>query len=160
GLYRAPLVIKNSDETKKLWSGTIWMCYSRTWQESAKIGMITHKFQVWRFLLNGDLVNTADAGDSPCPVPPCAKDFKAVHFWGYIDYAYDFVTAAYSTAWTLNHECDMIHHIEGQPRGTKSGTDPVSYHPDRSYAFVGPAVGFLVDPAVPDELAVGPGGFH
>lgn len=122
-------------------SGPMRMWYARTWVET---GAGTN-FQVWRFLVNGDLRATAIAGPSPCPVPKCAPAFNnAVHVTGYVDYAMDCSTGAFSNAWMLNHDCDRIDHAPGFPRAG-------NFHKERTYSFVGPAAGFNITPTGPTE---------
>lgn len=124
-----------------LWSGVIRMAYARTWYETGP----GSDYQVWRFLTNGDLRPTAAAGATPCPVPPCAAAFNnKVHFTGYVDYAMDCVTGAFTSAGALGHEVDSVDHFAGFPR---SGT----FHATRSYDFVWPAAGFT-----PETLAFWP----
>src|SRR5688572_28639846 len=67
GVYNSKLRLRNAAGVIA-WSGDLRMHYSRTWLET---GANTN-FQVWRFLVNGDLVPTTAAGGMPCPVPPCA----------------------------------------------------------------------------------------
>jgi hypothetical protein len=123
------------------WQGALNFTYSRTWFESAP----TTRYQVWRFLLNGDLLPTAAAGLPPCPVPKCAPlNGNRVRFTGYIDYALDCTTGAFSFAWMLTHVCDFIDHDPAFPRGG-------AFHPDRAYTFVGPGVGFVPGPVQPIE---------
>src|SRR5262249_16828044 len=47
------------------WSGRLFLWYSRTW---GAFGAGT-RFQIWRFLVNGDLAPQPLAGTPPCPVP-------------------------------------------------------------------------------------------
>lgn len=123
------------------WRGTLRLQYSRTWVEAGP----GTGFQVWRFLVNGELNPTAAAGPIPCPVPSCAPVFNnRVRWTGYIDYARDCATQAWSQAWMLNHECDFIDHAPGFPRAG-------AFHPDRSYTFVGPAAGFVPATGLPVE---------
>ena len=121
------------------WKGRVDMTYSRTWMETDISGV---DMQVWRFLVNARLAPTADAGTPPCPVPTCAATFPKVFFSGYIDYVRDCGAGAWSIAWMLTHNCDAIDHVAGFPRAG-------SFHPDRAYTFVGPALGFAVGPIQP-----------
>lgn len=123
------------------WRGTMWMQYARTWLENNA----GQQFQVWRFLVNGELNPTAAAGAPPCPVPACAPAFNnRVRWTGYIDYAQDCANLTFNHSWMLNHECDAIDHAPGFPR---AGT----FHPDRSFTFVAPAAGFVPNPNLPVE---------
>jgi len=128
-----------------IWSGVMRMWYARTWGEIGTSGAVD---QVWRFLVNGDLVPTSAAGSPPCPVPPCAASFgNRVRFTGYIDYCMDCSTPppnSFSYAWMLNHECDRLDHRAGYGR---AGT----FHKNRSYTFVGPSAGFVPNPSLPVE---------
>ena len=123
------------------WRGRLRAQYSRTWLElDSTVGA---EYQVWRFLLFGDM--RPSPGPDPCPVPPSAAAHgNRVKFTGYIDVAVHCATGERSYAWMLTHACDAIDHITGFPRG---GT----FQPDRSYTFVGPGAGFVVSPIVPGE---------
>ena len=124
-----------------LWRGLMRLLYSRTWQETDASG---GQVQVWRFLVNGDMIATSAAGLSPCPVPPCQAAFGKVRFTGYIDYAETCSTGNVETAWMLTHGCDLIDHAPNFPR---SGF----FHPNHSYTFVGPSAGFAICPIQPAE---------
>lgn len=127
------------------WKGRVRLLYSRTWLETAPGGV---GLQVWRFLVNGDLIPRSGL-PVPCPVPPCVTAFGGrVRFTGYIDYAQDCITEAWQFAWMLNHSCDLIDHHPGFPRAG-------AFHPDRAYTFVGPAAGFVPAPLLPFEGTVG-----
>jgi len=130
-VYVSRYTLKNgSGDTT--WSGVMRMIYSRTWYESSA----TANYQVWRFLVNGDLRATAAAGAAPCPVPPCAASFSGkVHFTGYVDYARDCATGTFSTAGAIGHGLDFVDHFGS---GNRGGT----FHADRDYDFVWPAAGF------------------
>ncbi len=128
------------------WKGRLRRLYSRTWLETDDAG---NTLQVWRFLLNGDLVPTTAAGPIPCPVPPCAPAHaNRVRFTGYLDYAQDCGTDVFEEAWMLTHSCDFIDHHAGFPRAG-------AFHPDRAYTFVGPAAGFVPGPVQPIEATAG-----
>lgn len=124
-----------------LWTGPMRMWYSRTWFESD--GGV-QRYQVWRFLVNGDLRALLAAG-TPCPIPTCAAAFGGrVHYRGYVDYAVDCATGVFSMAWALDHGCDRLHHAPGYPR---AGV----FHARRSYTMVGPLAGFVATTALPIE---------
>ena len=124
------------------WTGKLRRQYSRTWIEVDPGGTT---YQVWRFLVNGDMTPTALAGPVPCPVPPCAPAFGGrVRFTGYLDYAKNCATGIFHNAWMISHVCDPIDHNPGFPRGGM-------FHPDRSYTFVGPSAGFVPGPIQPIE---------
>lgn len=124
------------------WRGRMRMNYSRTWFE---IGAANNTYQVWRFLVNGDMRPTTAAGAIPCPVPSCVAVHNKARYSGYVDYALDCNTGDWSSAWMLTHACDKVEHVAGFPRGTGP------YHPDRSFTFVGPAAGFAPTPMVAGE---------
>jgi hypothetical protein len=146
GVRESSLRIMDAAGVNK-WFGRMYLTYSRTWQETGPTGDL----QVWRFLVNGDMHPTAAAGGSPCPVPPCVtQNGNRARFTGYIDYAQN-CNAQWQMAWMLTHACDQIDHNPGFPRGG-------SYHPDRSYSFVGPGVSFAPGPLQPTEG--GGGGFE
>jgi len=114
------------------WSGSFNVMYSRTWYE----GNSATPTQVWRYLVNGDMI-PASLAAGPCAVPPCSTGSNArVRFSGYIDYAVDCLTGVRSNAWMITHGCDAVDHAPGYPR---AGV----FHPDRYYTFVGPSVGFV-----------------
>ena len=124
-----------------LWSGVLRAHYVRNWQSLDP----TSVKGVWRFLLNGDLRPSAQflacCGAAPTRMPQCRGAFQnRVYFSGYIDYAFDCTTSQWDGVWALDHECDAIAHVPGTAR-------PGNFHPTRSYTFVGPATGFVVDPA-------------
>lgn len=114
--------------------GMMQLSYSRTWLEAGIPGQL---LQVWRYLVNGDM-RVVSSSATPCGIPPCAVPHsKLIRFTGYIDWAYDCATGQYSAAWMLTHACDAIDHAAGSPRAG-------SFHPGRSYTFVGPGAGFVV----------------
>lgn len=142
GWYQATLLIQNGSSLA--WSGTLHMSYSRTWLEAVVPGTVS---QVWRYLVNGDLKSLTPSG-FPCGSPNCAPSTGGlVRFTGYIDYMRDCGSGVVSQAWMLMHACDGIDHALGFPRAG-------SFHPNRSYAFVGPAAGFV--PGAGSTLEAGP----
>ena len=134
------------------WRGRVSVQYSRTWREEDSSG---DSLQVWRYLANGDLRATAAAGVSPCPVPPCAAAHSGrVRFTGYVDMARRCVPPGTPApppeyAWMLTHACDAIDHQPGFPRAG-------SFHPDRTYTFLGPAAGFVPTPMQSIEAGASP----
>ncbi|MFO0985570.1 MAG: hypothetical protein U1E76_28190 [Planctomycetota bacterium] len=68
-----------------------------------------------------------------------------MRFTGYLDYAMDCATSAFSHAWMLSHVCDFLDHDPAFPRGGV-------FHPDRAYTFLGPAAGFVPGPLQPVEF--------
>jgi len=126
-----------------IWRGRLRLTYSRTWEERDPVN--STRYQVWRFLVNGDLRHTSAAGAPPCPVPSCASAHqRRVRQTGYVDWALDCSTQKWSNSWMLTHACDKFEHIGGFPRGG-------GFHPERSFSFVGPAAGFVVSAMTPIE---------
>lgn len=132
GWYTTNVVLLQASAIR--WFGTLHASYSRTWME----GAAPKTYQVWRYLVNGDLRPVGPAG--PCAVPACATAFgNRVRFTGYIDYAQDCSTSGGLTehAWMLTHACDAIDHAPGYPRAG-------AFHANRFYTFLGPRLGFVV----------------
>lgn len=129
------------------WQGGFNVHYARTWLETGTTP--GSQVQVWRFLLNGDMRPYTSA-PGPCAAPPCAPlNFWRVRFTGYVDFARDCATGVVQNAWMLTHACDSIDHDTGYARG---GT----FHPDRYYTFVGPALGFVPGPTLAQEIGFAP----
>ncbi len=142
GWYQSSVQIVNGSALQ--WTGTLHMSYSRTWLEAVVPGTVS---QVWRYLVNGDLKTPSTSG-FPCGTPSCAASFLGrVRFTGYIDYVRDCTSGVVSQAWMLMHACDGIDHAPGFPRAG-------SFHPNRSFALVGPSFGF--SPGTGATLEAGP----
>jgi len=125
------------------WSGAMRVWYSRTWFESSNEG---RDLQVRRYLVNGDLTALVAAPGLACGVPVCAASFaNKIHVSGYIDVAAFCGSGLTFIAWALNHDCDMISHVAGYPRGG-------SFHGTLSWTFVGPAAGFVPSTGVAPEV--------
>lgn len=130
---------------EQIWKGTLRAQYSRNWQETDASG---DTIGVWRFLLNGDFRPTAyllslPVATNPAIVPPCSPSFgNNFYVAGFIDYALNCTTGTWTAAWSINHECDPIHHAPGSARPAP----PLGFHPRRSYAWVGPGATFVADP--------------
>src|SRR5262249_28503243 len=128
-LIRATVRTCNASNRIVLWSGLMRAQYSRTWGE-------TQGFQVWRFLVNGDLVPSpfllSRYGRNACAVAPCAAaNQNHIHVSGFVDYALACGSGRFDVALALGHECDRYEH---------SGTArPGTFHPTRAYAWVAPA---------------------
>lgn len=123
------------------WTGAVSTFYARTWVENDGDG---RQYQVWRFLTNGNMRALAAAGAAPCPVPACAASFGGrVHFFGHLDVAEECASGQRFLAFSFDHDCDEYHHRAGYAR---AGT----FHPDRSFTFVGPSAGFVPDPVMPN----------
>jgi len=153
GVYLIQFKIKTCGSNQVLWQGKMRAHYARNWLENDPGGNV---YGVWRFLLNGDLKSTAfllgsSAGTNPNVVPACRASFGGIYVGGYVDYAFDCNNATWTAAWTLNHDCDKIHHQAGSPRPAPSS----GFHPTRSFTFLGPGAGFVVDSAT-TPTPVGP----
>jgi hypothetical protein len=135
GVYDLRFRVKICGTPTFLYNGVLKAFYSRTWNEFPVAGATP--IQVWRFVVNGDLLPTA-ALTGICRKPPCtnAGNFTRVYFSGYMDYAFDCASGAWSVAFAISHECDAIHHPPGSAR-------PGVFHPTRSYSIVGPGTGFV-----------------
>ena len=110
--------------------------YSRTWIEFPIPG--TPPIQVWRFLVNGDLVySPSTAAGAGCPVPLSALPplNLPVHYVGNVDYAFNCGTGAWQIAYTLTHWCPTESHapFSQRPLAVAAGWAKRTYH------FVGPA---------------------
>ena len=123
------------------WRGRMNMNYSRTWFET---GNNNETYQVWRFLVNGDMRPIDVLGSPPCTIPSCSQAFNRVRFTGYVDWALECNSGKWSNAWMLTHACDRVDHAPNFPRQGM-------FHPGRSYTFVGPAAGFSLTLPVPGE---------
>ncbi len=141
GVYVINFQIRTCGSNQLLWRGNIRAHYARNWQEFDPVRV----HGVWRFLLNGDLVPqpVIASNTNPNIRPPCIVNFGRAYFSGYIDYALDCsVPGSWSVAWVLDHDCDRTTHVSGTARVIAAGS-----HRNRSYTFVGPSAGFVVDPA-------------
>ena len=123
------------------WRGKMRLNYSRTWME---MDVNQQTYQVWRFMVTGDMFPTAAAGTTPCPVPSCTVNFGRAKHTGYVDWALNCDNNTWSNAWMLTHACDRIDHDPAFPRGG-------AFHPGRSFTFVGPAASFVLGPVFPGE---------
>lgn len=134
GWYTSSLTLNQG--SIPMWRGTMTLTYSRTWAEMPNPNV---RYQVWRYLVNGDL-RAMNVNPGPCGMPPCCPpNGNRMRVTGYIDYARSCTTGAfqYQTAWMLTHACDSIDHVAGFPRAG-------AFHPGRFYSFVGPSAGFNV----------------
>lgn len=142
GWYTSALVLNQGGNP--MWQGTMTLTYSRTW---AEVASTTTTYQVWRYLVNGDLRAT-NANPGPCGLPPCCPaNGNRMRVTGYIDYARTCTAGAvqFEEAWMLTHGCDSIDHVAGFPRAG-------AFHPGRFYTFVGPSAGFSVGAGSTVEL--------
>lgn len=122
------------------WTGGVRATYSRTWFESTSAG--TAPMTVWRFIINGDLVPTNNVPNNNCERPASLNNYSRVYFSGHIDYALNCATNTWSVAWSLNHECDAVHHSPISARPAPAA----GFDPGKSFSIVGPAAGFVVAP--------------
>jgi hypothetical protein len=123
-------------------NGSFNLTYSRTWSEDSN----TSKYwQVWRFLVNGDLRYSMSAGNPSLSVPACAVRHQGrVRYTGYVDWAVNCSTGEWSNSWMLTHAPDEFEHVPGHPR--EGG-----FHCARAFTFVGPANGFIANSLLPTE---------
>ena len=126
-----------------MWRGRLKFVYSRTWLERDTV--TGNDYQVWRYLVNGDMKPGPATTAVPCPRPPClASTGNRAKFSGYVDYVEVCGSGMREYAWMVTHACDAIDHQPGFVRGGV-------FHPDRSYTFVGPGSTFSVSNAGPVE---------
>jgi hypothetical protein len=142
GIYLIRFQIKTCSATPQvLWSGTMRAHYARNWLETDPAG---NAWGVWRFLLNGDMVPSQFLlglfGNNQNVVPRCYHQFGRVFWHGYVDYAFDCGNNVWRSAGALNHEKDFVHHDGASQR-------PGVFHPTRSFDWVWPSLGFVVDPS-------------
>lgn len=144
GVYTIKYKIKLCGNGTVLWRGTLRAFYARNWQEIDASGQA---HGVWRFLLNGNFSATPFLQSSPQWLSPnvgpaCYSIYNNIYVTGYIDYSFDCSSNTWAAAWGFQHDCDTIHHPPGSARPAPAG----GYHPTRSFVFVGPSAGFVVDP--------------
>jgi len=151
GYYLLRYNVTNLPGTRTIWSGSLVAAYSRTWAESQVAGELPN-LQVWRFLINGDLVIDPQIvqafGNNTCVVPASYNTFGRLHVSGYADWVLNCDTGEWSVAYALGHECDPIEH------DNSFSCRPGTFNRNRSYNWVGPAPGFVCEPNVP--VAEGP----
>lgn len=114
--------------------GALWLAfYVRTWMETDTSTPVGDRYQVWRFLVNGEVRPKAKE-------PPCGLR-RPVHYFGYLDYAVNCRTKRWSAVFAVAHLCDTFTH---NPLAKYPGT----YHPGISYTLVSPP-NFAPNPALP-----------
>lgn len=126
-----------------LLAGTLHLDYTRSWQEFPVPG---EQIQVWRFLVKADLAPQTSAAS--CEVPSCLGTHPTAFYYGYLDYAFNCVTATWEHALVLYHGCDRYQHDPA------FSSRPGVFHPGRSYAIVAPSTGanpFVPTPLVPTD---------
>lgn len=144
GQYDVRLQLRDCATGVLHWSGGLRMSYSRNWMESTTPGAIGTT--VWRFLLNGDILPTAAVPMNPLERPSSLGVYTRLYVSGHIDYALDCATGQWSVAWSLNHECDQVHHRPGTARPAPA----TGFDPGRSWSIVGPGASFVPMPgAIP-----------
>jgi hypothetical protein len=119
--------------------------YARTWQEFTPVGNL----QVWRWLVNGDLVYAPPATPIPpslCQVPFSASfpHFLPVHYMGHVDFAFNCTTSTWEVALALTHLCPYESHAPWSARPLPLSAIPTA--DARTYHFV-----------APDNFTFGPG---
>ena len=129
-----------------LMKGTVTLDYTRTWEEHTFPG--GPPMQVWRFAAKVDLIGSG-LTTAPCPVPSCMASAGQAFFYGYVDYVRDCITGNIEGALVLYHGCDLQIHAPAY------SSIPGTYHPNRTYALVGPHT--AANPFTPTILAP-PGG--
>ncbi len=137
----------------QIFTGRLLATYARTWFEDTPTPGAPDT-QVWRFLLNGDLMVTpflnGQFGNNNC-VPQCHHSFNNQVYWfGYIDYRFNCTTNVWEVEWVVDHECDAYHHNADSGRPVPAGA---VFHANRSFTFVGPSA-FVATPATP--IVAGP----
>jgi hypothetical protein len=146
GIYFLNVTVTNLPGTFTLWTGNLVMTYSRTFAEASVPGNPPDT-QVWRFIVNGDLQPSAalitSFGGNACVVAPCVATYNRFHVQGYIDYAQDCDTGTFQIAYALDHDCDPYEH------GNVFTFRPGAFHPNRSYSWVGPNAGFVINTTTP-----------
>lgn len=150
GQYNARIQLKDCGTNQTHWSGGLRLDYSRTWTASQLPGALN--LTVWRFVINGDLIPTAAVPNNPCERPASLSMFNRVYFSGHLDYAFDCFTNTWSIAWSLNHECDAVHHTPQSVRPAPT----TGFDRGRTFSIVGPGIGFV--PA-PTTTAIATGNF-
>lgn len=136
--------------------GVIIAKYSRTWIEQTPISIAPR--QVWRFMINSDLVAAAFTYGAPCPMPPSAyvgPAINLVHFWGSLDYACDFDPVIPGTSFSVRMD---LNHLPGCVQHAPWSARPLSapfYQLERSYHFVAPADFTFAPVPVPQGNLVG-----
>jgi hypothetical protein len=147
-VYDIRLRLRTCGTLNFIWNGSVKAYYSRTWQESSIAGSLN--LQVWRFVVNGDMLPTNLVPPGACTKPACLNQYTRVYFSGYIDYAFDCINGGWQVSFAVSHECDSIHHQPGTARPAPAG----GLHPRHSFSIVGPGSTFV--PATAGPRSDGP----
>ena len=130
-------------------SGFLVAKYARTWTRPSSSPLGGPGAQVWRFLLNGDVVFQPNpTGAVGCPVPSCAGATTAnvpVHLWGSIDYICTPPTPISPGGWEIR--LDLTHGpgcLQHAPWSARPLAGPAG-HPERSYHLLAPST-FIFGP--------------
>lgn len=143
GTYLGRVIVNDPSGHRRIWTGKLLLTYSRTWAEQSPRAS-SPDLQVWRFVVNGDFFPSSllldTLGDDPAFVPPCARRYSRFHVQGFMDFARDLNTDEFSVAFAFDHDVDSFEHAGG------ISLRPGDFHEARSYTWVGPAAGFVVNP--------------
>jgi hypothetical protein len=142
GAYTIRVQMRDCSSGLFVWNGQVDAFYSRNWQASSIAGAIN--LNVWRFVVNGDLLPGPGLVSTQYSRPSCISHYPRLHVTGYVDYVYDCIAGTWQSAWMLTHECDSVHHAAGTAR-------PGTFHPNISFTVVAPDAGFVVSPASPAQ---------
>ena len=140
GAYSIRVNLKDCASGALIWNGSVNATYSRNWQASSLAGAIN--LNVWRFVVNGDLLPAPALQTNPCLRPDCLNNYARLYVTGYVDYAFDCAAGTWQVSWMLDHECDSVHHALGTARPAPA----TGLHPTRSFTVVAPDAGFVVSP--------------
>jgi hypothetical protein len=127
GVYSVAMTV--DDCTAPQLASTLNLDYTRTWLEVDPAGAM---YQVWRFVVKADVTPVPPLNPG-CLVPPCLGPHPTAFYYGYIDYARDCTSGAIEAALVLFHNCDRFIH------NPFFSNRPGAFHPNTSYAIVGPS---------------------
>lgn len=145
GAYTIRVQLKDCGTLGLIWNGSVNAFYSRNWQASSVPGAIN--LNVWRFVVNGDLLPGPALPTNNCQRPDCMNNYARLYVSGYVDYAFDCINGTWQASWMLDHECDAVHHAPGTVRPAPA----TGLHPTRSFTVVAPDAGFAVSPTGPNQ---------
>lgn len=145
--YLQDVQLFNATTGVPIWSpSNFWyMVYTRTWVEAATINNQPVTFQVWRFLINGEVnpSNQMVGNPDPCLIPKCTfnANTQPIHYSGYVDYALNTNTNQWRIAFGVQHACDAFTH-------NNFSKYPAGGHKERSFCVVAPG-DFVASPTLP-----------